>query len=168
MDKQIFSPYSTPQEHTNESVGQDLLPNECGKGLRFANYMIDRLCVFGLSWLAGQLLGYLFIYLPASSYEVIYIYSFAIGISLGFMYFFVLEAFTGRTLGKILTGTKVINVHGQKPSFGQVVGRTFSRYIPFEPFSFLFGDRGWHDSLSKTYVVLANDPMRERLEGFDF
>lgn len=77
------------------------------------------------------------------------------GLIVVLMYFFLLEAFTGVTVGKLLTGTRVVNATGGKPSFGQCLGRTFSRMIPFEPFSFLFGDNttGWHDSLSGTRVV---------------
>ena len=51
----------------------------------------------------------------------------------------------------------VVNEDGGRPRWGQVVGRTFARLIPLEPFSVLFSNhkkrRGWHDSLSKTYVV---------------
>jgi uncharacterized RDD family membrane protein YckC len=57
-----------------------------------------------------------------------------------------------RTPGKWVFGTVVVNESGGKPSFGRVLKRTFSRFIPFEPFSF-FGERGWHDSLSDTLVV---------------
>lgn len=37
-------------------------------------------------------------------------------------------------------------------SFGTTLLRTISRYVPFEAFS-CFGERGWHDTWSKTYVV---------------
>lgn len=76
-------------------------------------------------------------------------------------YYIVLEAATGRTLGKLLTGTKVVDDAGEAPSFGQILGRTFSRLIPFEPLSF-FGVtvRGWHDRLSATHVVSVHDPRR--------
>ena len=68
-------------------------------------------------------------------------------------YYVILEGMTGRTLGKLITGTKVVNERGEPPSFGQILGRTFSRFIPFEVFSFLAEDgRGWHDSVPGTYV----------------
>ena len=69
---------------------------------------------------------------------------------MGYYCFF--EGIWGRTPGKFLIGTKVVDEEGDPPSFGQIVGRSACRLIPFEPFSF-FGARGWHDSISHTYVV---------------
>ena len=79
-----------------------------------------------------------------------------LGIPIALAYYLVSEATTARTLGKLVTGTKVVNEHGGKPTFGQYLGRTFARFIPFEAFSF-FGTptRGWHDSLPRTYVIKA-------------
>ena len=66
----------------------------------------------------------------------------------------VLEFSCQRTLAKFITGTKVVTAKRDRPSIGQILGRTLSRYIPFEAFSCL--DRrpiGWHDSLSGTRVI---------------
>ena len=73
-------------------------------------------------------------------------------------YFIVLEVTCGRTLGKLICGTKVVSENGSRISFVQCLGRTLCRLIPFEPFSFFFcADRsrpvGWHDKLSGTRVV---------------
>lgn len=80
------------------------------------------------------------------------------GVNLFFYFFyifamFLFENFTGKTPGKYLTRTHVITVEGEKPTTAQYFGRNLARLIPFEPLSFLFG-RGWHDSVSKTRVVL--------------
>lgn len=81
------------------------------------------------------------------------------GISLGvlLLYYIAMEGFFGFTVGKLITGTRVVTENGGKPRWGQIVGRTFARFIPFEPFSVLFANdkkrRGWHDSLSRTWVV---------------
>jgi uncharacterized RDD family membrane protein YckC len=41
-----------------------------------------------------------------------------------------------------------------KPSVWQILGRTVSRFIPFEAFTFLTNDkRGLHDTLTETYVI---------------
>ena len=70
------------------------------------------------------------------------------------LYFTGFEYCLGRTPGKFLTGTVVVNEQGLRPSLGQVLGRTFARFIPFEFVSFFGAEaRGWHDSLSKTLVV---------------
>lgn len=62
------------------------------------------------------------------------------------------EGIFGRSLGKFITGTIVVDENGQKPSFGTIFKRTLCRLIPFDALSFL-GSRGWHDSISDTYVV---------------
>lgn len=69
-------------------------------------------------------------------------------------YYIGFEYLLGKTPAKFLTKTKVVDMNGQKPTIGAIVGRSFARMIPFEPFSFL-GSRpvGWHDSLSGTRVV---------------
>jgi len=70
------------------------------------------------------------------------------GVAISLAYYIGLESLTSRTLGKLVTGTKVVNEDGGAPSLGQIVGRSFARFIPFEAFSFLFTEgRGWHDSI---------------------
>lgn len=80
-----------------------------------------------------------------------------IGLIAFFGYHLIFEAIFQKTIGKMLTGTKVVSVTGEKPSFLALLGRTFARYIPFEPLSFLFYGSyptlGWHDRLSGTLVV---------------
>jgi len=70
-------------------------------------------------------------------------------------YFVFMESLFQRTLAKLLTGTIVVTENGARPSFAQILGRSFSRLIPFEAFSFLGGNHpvGWHNSLSRTRVV---------------
>jgi uncharacterized RDD family membrane protein YckC len=71
-----------------------------------------------------------------------------------FVYYLGFEAALGETPGKLLTGTRVVTDSGGKPSFMQILSRTCTRFIPFEPLSF-FGPEvyGWHDRLSRTRVV---------------
>ncbi|MFN7120071.1 MAG: RDD family protein, partial [Saprospiraceae bacterium] len=60
----------------------------------------------------------------------------------------------GKTLGKLVTGTRAVTLTGETPTLNQIIGRSFARVIPFEPFSYL-GDspNGWHDQLSETIVI---------------
>ena len=69
-----------------------------------------------------------------------------------FGYYFLMELYAGGTVGKLLTGYSVINEFAQPITMREAALRTFSRLIPFEAFS-CFGNRGWHDTFSKTYVV---------------
>ena len=68
------------------------------------------------------------------------------------LYYGFFEGLFGRSVAKFITGTTVVNENGEKPSFGTILKRTFCRLIPFDALSFL-GSRGWHDSISDTYVV---------------
>lgn len=76
-----------------------------------------------------------------------------------FAYYVPMEGIFGATLGKLVTGTRVVDEQGRPPSWGQVLGRTVARQIPFEPITILFSsaDRAtaWHDRLPKTLVVRA-------------
>lgn len=74
------------------------------------------------------------------------------------LYYLLFESIFHTTAGKCATNTVIVNEQGERPSFVQILGRTFCRLIPFEAFSFFNDDaRGWHDSLTKTYVVKATD-----------
>ena len=77
-----------------------------------------------------------------------------INISINYIYFVSFEYFLNRTPAKFLTRTIVVNGDGRGPSFVQILGRSAARFIPFDCFTF-FGSqtRGWHDSLSNTFVV---------------
>ncbi len=72
-----------------------------------------------------------------------------------FGYYIFCEVVWGKTLGKLITKTKVVMANGTKPSLPAIVGRTFCRLIPFDALSFFFGSSpaGWHDKFSKTRVV---------------
>jgi uncharacterized RDD family membrane protein YckC len=69
-------------------------------------------------------------------------------------YFITFEIFLGKTIGKMVTNTKVVLLNGSKPSPRQIIIRSFARMIPFDPFSFLSPNpRGWHDTISETIVI---------------
>lgn len=70
-------------------------------------------------------------------------------------YYLVLEVVFNITIGKTILGNMIVNDEGARPSIAQRFGRTFCRIIPFNALSFLFSQRGWHDSITNTYVVKA-------------
>ena len=86
----------------------------------------------------------------------------------GFLLFnyLALEWLFGRSFGKLITGTIVVNENGLKPGFKSILIRTLCRLIPFDGLSFL-GKSGkiWHDSLSKTYVVNRKE-LKEKIKLF--
>ncbi len=143
---------TTPQDE-NALIDQDIVDSQEGyidasKGNRFANYIIDMICFYAFAFVVGGILGLLnMVYILESVNEYL------LGYSIFFIYYVLLEGITGRTIRKLVTGTKVIDDNGNKPTLLNIMGRTLCRIIPFEAFSFLFADRGWHDSISKTRVV---------------
>ncbi|NRA11857.1 MAG: hypothetical protein HRT57_07880 [Crocinitomicaceae bacterium] len=79
-------------------------------------------------------------------------------------YYFICEKTMQRTIGKFATNSVVINEYAEAPKSRSLIGRSFSRLVPFDAIS-CFGDRGWHDRWSKTYVVTTNerDTLRKLL-----
>ena len=126
------------------------------KGVRFANVIIDGIVASILYSILGKIL------VPdASNYQdpdamtAALPMSILVNVVLTFGYYVGMEASTGKTVGKYITGTQVLTEDGEKPSVGTIFIRTLCRIIPFEPFSLLFNNyaRGWHDNWSKTRVV---------------
>ncbi|MBO0358780.1 RDD family protein [Hymenobacter sp. BT186] len=71
-------------------------------------------------------------------------------------YYFIMESLTGRTMGKLVTRTKVVMEDGSKLTAKAVMQRTLSRLIPFEAFTFFGSGPGLHDRLANTRVVKAS------------
>ena len=113
-------------------------------GKRFGNLVIDAVAV--------RIFEAIFISQILGQFEF---NSFLASIIIYFVYYIGLESLNGKTLGKYITGTHVISRDGSDADFNQILIRTISRYVPFEPLSFLGGARpsGWHDKWSKTMVV---------------
>lgn len=117
---------------------------------RLANYLLDRVVIFALFF---AIIVITHEYYPMTDAMETYV---GFGFILVYpLYMIVCESIWQRTLGKLASKTKVVDMQGNKPGFWKIVGRTAARYIPFEVFSFLGGRHpvGWHDSLSGTRVV---------------
>jgi uncharacterized RDD family membrane protein YckC len=118
---------------------------------RLINYLIDStLGVFIFAFLFYFTLEILGIKKSGTGDEssiLVYLFS--------FLYYLLTEAVWNKTIGKLITGTRVIKKDGTAPDFSNILIRSFVRFIPFEPLSFLFGNPsiGWHDRLSGTLVV---------------
>lgn len=70
-----------------------------------------------------------------------------------FAYYSFMEMTYGKTFGKMITKTIVVDAEGKKLNPMSIVGRSLCRFIPFEAFSFIASPVVWHDSISKTYCV---------------
>jgi uncharacterized RDD family membrane protein YckC len=122
-------------------------------GQRFADYVVDLIVIYII----------LFMFALVSKGGIYFILS----ILISPIYYIVTESMWQRTVGKFVTGTKVVTFSGEKPEFWQIVGRSFARWIPFEAFSFFGGGHaGWHDTLAETLVV-PNEYSPEQVRQID-
>ena len=144
--------------------------NRATKWQRFANLFIDRIVInifFVLLGVVGVLIDNLFgFYYFTSFFEKLsQIGRLADIVLTSFFYFiytFLMEYFTnGRTIGKYITGTKVIMTDGKKPTGNDFFLRNLCRLVPFDAFSFL-GENGWHDNWSDTRVINIKNYEAER------
>jgi uncharacterized RDD family membrane protein YckC len=140
-------------------------------GTRFINYILDAIfyviIIFCISFVVAMfaaLLGLsdlLFWLQNISDLQSNLIAGFIM-----FIYYSLTEGIFGRSFAKFITGTVVVDEYGEKPTFNDIFKRTLCRLIPFEPFSFLGSSgRGWHDSISDTYVVNKKE-LEESLKMF--
>ena len=119
------------------------------KGTRFGNFIIDIVAFVTLFLLHVLVIDTLFNTAPDPDSPLLQVYY----LMLFFGYYFLFEYFWGKTPGKFLTKTKVVDMNGEWPGGKKLLIRTLCRFIPFDNFSFLFGMVGWHDSISGTMVV---------------
>ncbi|HMU02121.1 MAG TPA: RDD family protein [Saprospiraceae bacterium] len=154
-------------------ISQNIIAN---KGLRFANYLIDLILILVLVFvltsvfvLLSDIIGY--DAEPIISYigEMNKLEEHLFGLLFTIPYYIFMEVMTGRTIGKYLTGTIVVDHEGNKPNLETIIKRSFCRAIPFNALSFL-GEksRGWHDSISETYVVITKELEKEKQNYIDF
>lgn len=129
------------------------------KWQRFANLLIDFVIQLIIALLLGVIASVLYFGFGIDG-PVIWIETMdafeerLLGAVILLCYYGLFETLTSSTPGKYITKTKVVLEDGSKPDAFTILLRSLCRIIPFEPFSF-FGTlgRGWHDSLSRTYVV---------------
>ena len=160
------NPYASPAIPADVIEDAALVRHElkiAGQGKRFLNMILDNVLLQVLSGAVGFVIGIIFVVMNMSpdgtirpeDEQVLNVLGYLIGLVVALAYYIFSEVVFQRTLAKLLTGTKVVTAEGGKPTWGQIVGRSFARFIPFEPFSFLFTSPpvGWHDSLSGTRVI---------------
>ena len=143
-----LNPYAPPKSDTSAVPidSSEPLPI-ASSGTRFLNMLIDTAVRFALAYAIGY--GSVIAGVSLASSGGVF------SLSLMLIYYIGCEFFFGFTVGKLITGTRVVNRQGKRPSFGQILGRTLSRWVPFAPLSFLGSnpEGGWHDRWSGTRVV---------------
>ena len=136
------------QPKTSYSYNSGIIEGQATGWDRFLNYFIDRLIVFAFAFITGIIL-----FLSGVS-NISRLESYAISYTIFLLYYTLIESLTGQSIGKMATGTMVVTANGEKPDFTSILGRSFSRLIPFEAFSFLGESHsGWHDTITNTTVI---------------
>ena len=112
--------------------GEDLL------GVRIGTALIDLALLFGLLVVLSVTIGEASVgdgfsfYLNSYADEALYL-------GLVLVYYFALEATIGQTVGKLLTGLRVVRPDGDRPSVSAVAIRTVVRLVDWLPLLYLVG-----------------------------
>lgn len=151
--------YSSPapeQQHMLDDFEYTYTQASAGK--RFVNLLVDRVAIY-LVWsfvlfkVNVALLRAIFQY--THSRELLYVFSYSMTIGFFVFVLAIEESLTGgKTLGKLITGTRAVNNDGSRISTRTAILRCLSRLVPFEAFSALGSPSfPWHDRWTKTIVI---------------
>jgi uncharacterized RDD family membrane protein YckC len=146
----------TTQEHLFADPEYHLVQASSGK--RFANYIIDLVVFYGLVFVSGIVIA---LVNPVAIESIndddigFNLLDRLLGLVLYGIYMFAIEAiFKGKSLGKLITGTRAVNEDGSNVSPKAALLRGLSRAVPFNAFSALGNPAyPWHDKWTKTYVI---------------
>ncbi len=145
------------------NLAKDLLSNfeinivRASAGKRLANYIIDLI----LFYLIAAIILFLFALLNLTLFESFLnssefnILDRVLSLFLYGFYMFITEAvFKGKSLGKLITGTRAVNLDGSRITTTTALRRGLSRAVPFNEFS-AFGNppNPWHDRWNKSMVI---------------
>lgn len=135
-------------------------PVVVSQGVRFGYFMIDVAFFYIITFIIGVIIGIIIVATGnvdlLTTDSTLMKFLDIMGYPVFFLYYAISEGLGGATLGKLICGYTVIDERANKVSFPKALLRTVCRYIPFESFS-CFAERGWHDTLSKTYVVKRSE-----------
>jgi uncharacterized RDD family membrane protein YckC len=146
-----------------EQTSHDLLIDEenyvrVSAGKRFGNYLIDLIIFYFLVMLLLFLLAFvnpnLFESFTQENSGTEFLLN-IVGLIVYALYMGVVEAvFKGKSIGKLLTKCRAVNLDGSKISTSKAFARGFSRAVPFCAFS-AFGTPSdpWQDRWTNTMVV---------------
>lgn len=138
------------------------------RGQRFLNYIIDVVIIYILIFGVSFITAIIATYLEATSFlewlqNINKLEEYLIYYLMMIPYFTLMESIFSKSIGKFITKTIVVLEDGSKPESGIILKRTLCRIIPFNALSFLgTPPRGWHDSITDTYVVRKDDFERSK------
>jgi uncharacterized RDD family membrane protein YckC len=135
---------------------------QAGSGKRLANYLIDLLVFYLLLFCVGVILAVLD---PNASDDLNSVTTLGsvvdrvISLICYGIYMGLVEGlFKGKSLGKLITGTRAVNEDGSRINFKTGFLRGLSRAVPFDALSALGQPPyPWHDKWTNSYVVSERD-----------
>lgn len=147
-----------------EAYNQDILKEfevnlvQASSGKRLANYIIDLILFYILFFLFTFFVAYSN---PQTLEELdrestgFNLVDRLITMLMYGLYMFLTELlFKGKSLGKLITGTRAVNEDGSAISLKTAFLRGISRAVPFDAFSALgTPSYPWHDKWANTYVI---------------
>ncbi|MCI0455102.1 MAG: RDD family protein [Candidatus Dadabacteria bacterium] len=160
----LTSQYSLPQD-TRAFTKDEELPqfNLAGIGLRAGAFVLDLIILLGVTALTlwfGLYLGDIAFDIRESNLLNLIVPLFFILFSLSTTYFLFLQGFSGKTIGKMIFGIRVIRKDGESIGFWDALIRWLGYFISmlfiFIGFIWALFDpkrQAWHDKFAETYVV---------------
>lgn len=112
------------------------------------NFLVDTAVIFVVAYIASEIWNWYVFHWRYPYFKFGWIFAAVL-----FIYYTVFEALTGRSLGKMLSYTHVVNRQNRRPGFLQILLRSLVRLTIIDPFFIPFLDKPLHDYLSKTEVV---------------
>jgi uncharacterized RDD family membrane protein YckC len=161
-------------ETISNSIFEEIEPQLvlASQGKRFLNYIIDMVVFYAftvfLILILGMLRMYAAIILLTSDEPIPKILSSIIFTIIYAMLLGSMEAiFKGKTLGKLITGTRAVNEDGSPTTTATAFKRGLSRAVPVSAFSALGNPSyPWQDKWTNTYVIDEKQSQRSTMEQY--
>lgn len=122
-----------------------------GIGTRVLNFLVDTTIIFILAYIAFKIwMFYVYYY----NFRYFAIYEFMAVIL--FVYYTIFESINGRSLGKMLTVSRVVSKEGKRAGFLRILIRSLVRLTVIDCFFIPFLKKPLHDYVSNTVVIDAD------------
>lgn len=122
-----------------------------GIGTRVLNFLVDTTIIFILAYIAFKIwMFYVYYY----NFRNFAIYEFMAVIL--FVYYTIFESINGRSLGKMLTVSRVVSKEGKRAGFLRILIRSLVRLTVIDCFFIPFLKKPLHDYVSNTVVIDAD------------
>jgi uncharacterized RDD family membrane protein YckC len=127
-------------------------------GQRLVNVVIDVIAFYVLMFIVGVMGGLAAVAFQSDSpglmqpgaVQLLFLLAYVVIILL---YYTLLEGAKGKTLGKLITKTKAVQIDGAPLGYKKAFFRSLCRFVPLEFISIFFSRMMWHDQWTYTMVI---------------